>query len=465
LITLLTKVASALRWIGGFDEDVLERCPTERLRATATGVLIIVVGAMAGGAATLTGHKFLHLGLIPSVALGLCWALAIMSLDRWLLLVIKRQPTKAGTLALAVPRVALAVVAGLVIAKPLVLDIFNGEVTRQARWDKQQTVISHLNAVDRRDNPPINALTHGEHKLQAQLGTVAISGALVTDPAYRQDNQRANRLSDEANAAFKEAQCELDGTCGTSHVGPGPVYERKLKHAQSLQQQANAAEAAAQARAKVLDSEQQSAGETEHADERRELSGVLARLHGAIQRRAKDEQTARVEYGGPIGLADRLDALGVIEHIHRSVRNYSLLLTLLLTLVDSAPALGKALMLIGAKSAYETELDSGENAAHQMAELSRVAEKRAYEISTQEIVDQATAHREQWQDALPELVSKIVAVQRSVIEEAIERWEHDIRRRMAASEPQAAEAGSMRPPQQIVTHGTERRRPRGRRRG
>jgi hypothetical protein len=463
LITLLRKVPFALRWTGAFDEDVLERCPTEKLRATATGVLVIVVGAMAGGAATLTGHNFLHLALVPSVAFGLCWALAIMSLDRWLLLVIKRQRTKVGTLALAAPRVALAVIAGLVIAKALVLGIFNREVTHQAHWDTHETVISHLNVVDRRDNPPVDALTQAEHRLQTQLGTVGTSSALSNDPPYQQDIQRANLLSREANAAFNKAQCELDGTCGTSHVGAGPVYDRKLKHAQSLQEQANAAEAAAQARAKALNSEQQSATDAQHAAERHELASVVARLHAAIQRRAQDEQTVRVEYGGPIGLADRLDALSVIERIHGSVGNYALLLTLLLALVDSAPALGKALMLMGANSAYETELDSEENAAHEMVEMGRDAEKRACEISTQEIVDQANAHREQWQDALPEIVSKIIAVQRSVTEEAIERWERDIRARIEAG-PWAAETTSTQPPQHIATHGAEHRRPRGRRR-
>jgi hypothetical protein len=448
LIAVFRALSSLLRWIGAFDEEILERRPSERMRATATGILVIVVSTMAGAAATLTGHTFLHLGLTASVALGLFWASAIMALDRWLLLVIKRQPTKAATLGLAVPRVAVAVVAGFLIAKALVIGMFNSEVMRQAGWNRQETVLAHLRVVDRRDTPPISALFRAEHRLQKKLGTVGPASALASDPIYAEATRRSKVLSAEANTAFNKAQCELDGTCGTSHVGPGPVYDRKLRHAQSLQQQADAAEAAAQSRATVVNGEQQAAAKTVHADQRRELAGVHTRLQTALQRRAHDEQKVRAEYGGPIGLADRLDALAAVERIHHSARNYSLLLTLLLTLVDSAPAVGKALMLIGAKSAYEDELDAEEAAAQQLAALTRDAEKRAHEISTQEIVDQAEAHRAQWKEELPAIVAKVVAVQRSVTEESIERWERETRDAMQ----RGVKAPEEWPHQDFVSH-------------
>lgn len=461
----MNPVGRFLRWLGGFDNNLMRDYRAERLRATATGMLVIVVGAMAGAAATLTGHQFLHLPLTPAVALGISWALAIMSLDRWLLLVIKRQPTVLATLALATPRVALAVVAGLVIAKPIVLDAFDGEVTRQARWDKKEAVSQHLAVVDGRDTPPIQALTRTEDKLVKEIGTNP-AGALANDPVYQHDVQQANRLSGEATKAFNAAYCELDGTCGTRHVGPGHVYDTKISHARNLQAQAEAAQQAANARAKVVNDQQHSVTVKEHDDERRQLANVRAQLKHRQGVRAADEQNVRVQYGGPVGLADRLEALGVIEHIHPSVGGYSLLLTLLLMLVDSAPALGKSLMLIGPKSAYERELDAEEDAAFESAELNRNARKQARETSAQEIVDQATLHRELWREELAKIVPEIIAVQRSVTEEAIQRWEHDIRAGIRAEEHAAGgdDGAPTRPPQQVVTHLPEHRRAMGRRR-
>jgi hypothetical protein len=370
-----------------------------------------------------------------------------------------------ATLALATPRVALAVIAGLVIAKPIVLDAFNGEVTRQARWDKKEAVIQHLAVVDGRDTPPIQALTRTEDTLVKQIGTNP-SGALANDPVYQHDIQQANRLSGEATRAFNAAYCELDGTCGTRHVGAGQVYDTKIGHARNLQPQAEAAQQAAKARAIVVNAQQHSAAVEAHGDERRQLANVRAQLKYRQGVRTEDEQNVRVQYGGRVGLADRLEALGIIEHTHPSVGGYSLLLTLLLMLVDSAPALGKSLMLIGPKSAYERELDAKEGAAFQTAELNRSARKQAQEISAQEIVDQATIHRELWREELAKLVPEIIAVQRSVTREAIRHWEHDIRTGMRAEEHVAGgvDGAATQPPQQVVTHLPEHRRAMGRRR-
>jgi hypothetical protein len=148
------------------------------------------------------------------------------------------------------------------------------------------------------------------------------------------------------------------------------------------------------------------------------------------------------------------------------VAGYSLLLTLLLMLIDSAPAIGKSLMLIGPESAYERELDAEEGVAFEIGELTRNARKQAREISEQEIVDQATIHRELWREELAKIVPEIIAVQRSVTEEAIQRWEHDIRTGMRAEEQVASGIGGAdtRPPQQVVTHLREHRRAMGRRR-
>jgi hypothetical protein len=307
-----------LRWLGAFDNNLMRAYRAEGLRATATGMLVIVVGAMAGAAATLTGHQFLHLPLTPSVALGVCWALAIMSLDRWLLLVIRRQPTVLATLALAIPRVALAVVAGFGIAKPIVLDAFNSEVTRQARWDKKEAVIQHLAVVDGRDTPPIQALTRTEDKLVKEIGSNP-SGALADDPVYQHDIQQANHLSGKATKAFNAAYCELDGTCGTRHTGADHVYNTKIGYAKNLEAQAKAAQQTADARAKVVNGQQHSATLEEHGDERRQLANVRAQLKYRQGVRAEDEQNVRVQYGGRVGLADRLEALGVIEHTHTPV--------------------------------------------------------------------------------------------------------------------------------------------------
>lgn len=452
------SIRSLLRWLGGFDELILERCRTEGMRATATGVLVLVVGGMAASSATFTASLFLHLALAGALVFGMCWGLAIMALDRWLLLVIKRQRTTAGTLILAVPRVLLALVAGLVIAQPLVLVAFRSEVAREAQWDRQQTVQSRLTSVDDRYDPPINSLTSTEKQLQAQLATANTSSALTNDPLYQADQRQALRLANEAHAAFAAANSELDGTGGTHHVGAGPVYDRKLAYAQMLQREAQTAARTAQARATIVIGQQQSALAIAHEGERQRLAAVLHRLRNLEGDRARGEMEVQAEYGGPIGLADRLDALAAIGRIHPSVGRFSLLLTLLLMLVDSAPALGKVLLLVGVKTAYEVEANADERATQEASNAERDAEVEARRLAAQEVVDQAAIHRQRWNETLDELVGQIIEVQRRVTEEAIRQWDQRICDQLRRDESGGPPPASS-PPQQTVQTGA-RRRPR-----
>jgi hypothetical protein len=442
-----TLIRSLLRWLGAFDESVLTRCKTEGMRATATGALVVVVSGLAAASATLTGQLFLDMRPLPSLLFGLCWGAAIMTFDRWLLLVIKRQRTNLGTLALAAPRVLLAVVAGYVIATSLVLLAFHFEVTRQAEWDKQQSVQSHLTAIETADDPAINSLTNTEDHLEAEIGTtVDQASVLNSDPLYQADRLQATELTTKAEDANAAAICELDGTCGTHAVGAGPIYDRKLAYANSLHAQAVAAENAAQARAAVLIKEESAATTQQHADEQHQLTGVqsqLAELEGA---RANAEKTVHVEYGGPVGLADRLEALAVLEGIYPSVRFYSYMLTFLLMLIDASPAVGKALLLVGLKAPYEEELEAEEQANRKAAQIPREARCRVAQMAAQETIDQAIIHREQWRDALPDLIARIVEVQRRTTEDVIRDWE----RRIRAQVEDDASVAPPPPPQQDV---------------
>ena len=126
------------RWLAGGEPSILARCPTERMKYVAMGGTVAATSSLALVSATFTTFDFLHTSLAVAVAVGIGWALMIMTLDRWLIMSIRRQSSPLGTLALSAPRVALAVVVGLVMAPPIVLRIFNGDVSTQATVDKKQ---------------------------------------------------------------------------------------------------------------------------------------------------------------------------------------------------------------------------------------------------------------------------------------------------------------------------------------
>jgi hypothetical protein len=74
--------------------------------------------------------------------------------------------------------------------------------------------------------PQITALTSQEHALEQQLATFTTPGVVANDPIYRSDIATARRLEAKAQKAEAAALCELDGRCGSGHIGAGPIYQQ-----------------------------------------------------------------------------------------------------------------------------------------------------------------------------------------------------------------------------------------------
>lgn len=426
---LLHLVSVIFCWFGGGDEVTLQRCPSERKRIAATGATVLVVGGLAGVSATLLAQMFLHMAIATARAVGIGWGIAIIILDRWLIMSIRRQSSWWRTLLLSVPRVALACAAGYVIAKPLVLVTFRQEVSAQAATDRNQQFLAAKAKIDARYAPEITTLTGQQNNLQTNLATVSSDGALATDPLYQADVKAATTLERQATAAEAAALCEFDGTCGSRHIGDGPVYRAKEAQARALAAQAASAQATASARGRADAAAQANADQTSHGYEKRQLSVILGRLSLLRAQRASQEAAARKAYSAPIGLADRLTALSELDHSNSSVGDWNLVLTILLLLVDASPALGKAMLSIGPPTLYERVQNEEERATHAAARAHGRAFVKAERIAAQESVDQARLHRSLWQQVLNDLVAKVVAIQRQVTEQVITTWAETERRR------------------------------------
>jgi hypothetical protein len=415
-------------WLGCADESILERCPrAERMRAAATGATVLVVAVLAALSAIVTAHQFLHVPVPGAVLLGGGWGTAIMTLDRWLILSIRRQPTGWRTLALALPRVAVAVVAGLVIAKPVMLVMFRSEIDARATYDRRQALLGATQTIDGKYSPQIKTLTTQRDTLESKVTAVDPGGVLQSDPIYQADIRRAQSLQAAAQKAASGALCELDGTCGSGHVGDGTIYVTKQAEARSLAAEAASAQQQTTARAGVLEAQQATAASQAHHDERIQLGQILQRLAVLRGQQAGDEAAVRAKFVAPIGLSDRLDAMSEVVDQHPSTGRFELLLTLLILLLDSAPAVGKAMLLLGPPVPYEQQQHKEEQTLLRAAEIHAEAYLEAEATAASETVTQAKIHEELWEQQLRELVPKIVEVQREVTEQVIADWAENAR--------------------------------------
>ncbi|WP_242606971.1 DUF4407 domain-containing protein [Protofrankia symbiont of Coriaria ruscifolia] len=117
-----------LIWLSGANPQLLARCPTDRAKYVGVGSAVLTTSLMAAASCAFALHMGLRLSVASCLLVGGAWGLAIMGLDRWLVASVQRRDHWYQNLLIALPRLALAVLIGLVISTPLVLRIFEPEI-------------------------------------------------------------------------------------------------------------------------------------------------------------------------------------------------------------------------------------------------------------------------------------------------------------------------------------------------
>ena len=124
-------MGSLLIWLSGAQQDILARCRADRPKYVGLGAAVLITAALAAVSMTFALHNALKVSLAAAIPFAVAWGLAIMSLDRWLVVSLVRQQNKLNYLLLALPRVALGILFGLIISTPFTLQIFQPEINQQ----------------------------------------------------------------------------------------------------------------------------------------------------------------------------------------------------------------------------------------------------------------------------------------------------------------------------------------------
>jgi hypothetical protein len=292
-----------------------------------------------------------------ALVLGLFWGVVIVNLDRMLVVGMAHDASVRRNVLMAVPRLALALVLGTVIATPLTLQVFHREidteiVTLQAEQSDAYQARLHADARFRQ-LPALRTKVAGEQSIVASGGRTDSSLAAVHDAvaAAQADYDRALKSYQSLDA---KAQCELNGTCGTRQPGTGTAYQQARAAADA--QAAVVASAKTDLAAAVSASssaEQRSASEaaanlaTDRATVAR-LTAQQDRLQAAFDATNSDDD----------GILIRLQALSRLSHDNAMLSAAHTMLSLLFICIELLPVLVKILLNFGPPSAYDrlTEL-------------------------------------------------------------------------------------------------------------
>lgn len=324
-----------------------------------------------------------------------------MNLDRWLLTSIRRQRTAVRTIAMALPRIALALIVGFVIAEPIVLHVFEKEVHAQAVEDKQQEFadgVSKLNSDgEYREIPGLEAR---RDTLEAELADVSF-GAVLTQKEYRQPLAQVQALEQRAARA---------GAQGREDVARGLRHRAQVQRAELLG-----------LRRQLLAQEKHK----QHVDDSRkgaQLAQVQVDLRRLVAARALDRAKLRREYEREIGLLDRVEALSTLTRENPSMFLWRVMLLLFILCLDSLPAIAKVLMSLGELSLYErvqTGLEAADAAA---VEEHSAAYVEASKIDASVIVSEAQARKAYTEREQTGLVEKAARTMRQAGERFLDGW-------------------------------------------
>ena len=133
------------------------------------------------------------------------WGLLIFNLDRFIVSTIKKQGKPWQEFGQAIPRLVLAIIIAVVIAKPLELKIFQKEIDQILLEKKNELTVQNKEQIAMQFSPEIE-------RIQSEIND--LKGVI-------------QNKEDEVNGLYGTYIAEAEGTKGTLKIGKGPVYEEK----------------------------------------------------------------------------------------------------------------------------------------------------------------------------------------------------------------------------------------------
>lgn len=341
-------------WLcSGASITLLHKCTTENTRYAGIGATIFFTGVFAALAASYALFTIFD-NVWIAILLGLTWGLMIFNLDRFIVSSMRKEGNPWQEWLMATPRLILAIIISVVIAKPLELKIFEKEIKDELVVMEQQAYANQENEVKLRFQSEQDQLNKEIEMLNKEIAS----------------------KTTERNELDKQAREEADGTGGTKQRNAGPIY--KLKKA-----------------------------DADKADEElRKLSdrneNLIAQRRAALEASQSKLQTelTQLEKQKPDGLASRLEALSRIATTSSAIAWASWFIMLLFMAIETAPVFVK---LISPSGPYDHLLKMEEH-GYEVQRIEHLAREHA--AAKERLKDIAAAEADYANNRLDVLLNK-----------------------------------------------------------
>ena len=205
--------------LGGADGEVLDDVPLETPRFVQMFFVLLGTALVSGVSMVFALTTGVHASIWLAVPLAIMWALIIFNLDRFLTSTMRATRSIGRLIGLALPRVIMAALIGIVVAEPLVLQIFHNDIAREVTSVNVSQALSDQDAVaNGPEKQALDAASARVSALENQAATGIVAGTSATSAESVAAQQSVDQLTaqlaaqqeviDQARAVY---QCELTG--------------------------------------------------------------------------------------------------------------------------------------------------------------------------------------------------------------------------------------------------------------
>ncbi|MGY1784697.1 DUF4407 domain-containing protein [Geodermatophilus sp. SYSU D00698] len=421
--SLRAVVGEQLLTVAGANREVLQDAPKERGKQVAMGAVLVCTAALAAVSASYALYVALHLWVPVAVLGGLAWGLVILNLDRWLVVSTPRLKSKVGTIAMALPRVALAVLIGAVVSTPLTLAVFSAEIDTEVEVmaAEAEDEFTQQLAEDTR-YAQLPAMREQIAALQADITDGVTQADVAEDPAVMALQEQLTRKTEEFQEAEQDYQDELDGSGGTGVAGLGPVTTAKKDRRDQLEREVNdLTQQLAALKAEVLRQLQAEEVQTT-ANQQRELERLQALVADAEEQRAEDVAAHDAAVDDSDGILARMTAMERIQDDEPTLATAHALLFAFLTALECLPILFKTMLALAPPSLYERLLALGEEKVEERVRLRMQTEYEEAEVLAKSALAAAEARAARTLEAESRATGLVLEAQLEVTRQGVERW-------------------------------------------
>jgi hypothetical protein len=358
-----------LWWCAGAHQDLLKQFPSEHAKHSGLGGVLLATMALASLAAGYAIYTVFD-NWVYAIGFGILWGLIIFNFDRFLVSTMRKYGiSKRKQLWMAVPRLALALLIGFTIARPLEMKIFEKEINVKMTENLHKKIQRNDSLLAIENNAQINDATIERQRLL----------------------NRRDAIQDTLHKLQSAYVQEADGTGGSGQRGIEELTQLKMNAFDQTR---------TQFAPEVLQLERKIAAQDD----------ILTNAKTNLEQKRKDYADAAA---ANMGFLERNKALSDLSGEESSVFWSCLLLSLLIILIEVGPILSKFIMPVGPYDialAKEELLQMAADENHIRADKEMRNEKKKVFFQRQkEMSDQ--------------LVNKLTELQKKNIDKELDQWE------------------------------------------